>query len=98
MLFLHGFDTFSDMFDTCFRKHVILLAHVQKTCFYLGFVHIINNMRNATLVFTCFTIVFTCSINNSFYVNVVHMIYIMRSFALVVAHVVPCLMHVSDNM
>ena len=85
------------------------LTHVSKTCgflatcfrnmcFYLGFVHVIDSMRNATLVFTRFAMVSTFTINNSFCVCFVHMIYIMRNFAAVVAHVVPFLMRVSDNM
>ena len=99
MLFLHGFFTFSDMFDACFRKRAILLAHVSENiCFYLGFAHIVDNMRNATLVFTRFTMVFYIFGNMSFYTGVVHMIGNMRNFALVFAHVVLSFMHFSNNM
>ena len=112
VLFLHGFFTFSDMFDTCFRKHVILLAHVSESmCFYLGFVHIVDNMRNATLVFTRFTMVFHIFRNMSFYMGFVHMIDNMCNFALVLhmlchfwcifqttCNLTWVLVHIIDNM
>ena len=97
--FYMGLCTFSDMFDTCFRKHVTSLPHVSgNMCFYLGFVHIIDGMRDATLVFTRLTTVSTFSENYCFYLGFVHMIDSMCDFALVFAHVVPLLMNFPDNM
>ena len=84
----HMFQKTCEFIGTCFRN----------MCFYLGFVHIVDNMRNATLVFTRFAMVFHIFGNMSFYMGFVHVIGNMCNFALVFAHVVWFLMHFSDNM
>ena len=97
--FYMGLCTCSDMFDTCFRKRVALLALVSENrCFYLGFVHSIDNMRNATLVFTRFAMVFHIFRKQSVFGNFVRMIYKLRNFALLFASVVSCLTNVSEHM